>query len=94
MPPRGPLGEGQLQRRRRLELGEGATTWVLGPEDVLLQKLAWYRLGGEQSDRQWRDIGAILRVSRDRLDHGYLEEVARGTGLLGLLERAKLDASR
>jgi hypothetical protein len=93
VPPRGPLGEGQLQRRRRLELAEGVSTWVLGPEDVLLQKLAWYRLGGEQSDRQWRDICAILRMSRTSLDHGYLEEVARGTGLDGLLERAKLDAA-
>lgn len=69
------------------------STWVLGPEDVLLQKLAWYRLGGEQSDRQWRDICAILRMSRASLDQGYLEEVARGTGLAGLLERAKLDAA-
>lgn len=93
VPPRGPLGEGQLHRRRRLVLDEGASTWVLGPEDVLLQKLAWYRLGGEQSDRQWRDICAVLRMSRARLDHGYLEEVAQGTGLFGLLERAKLEAS-
>lgn len=93
VPPHGPLGEGQLQRRRRLDLGEGGITWVLGPEDALLQKLAWYRLGGEQSDRQWRDIRAILRTSSAHLDHGYLDEVARGAGLLGLLERAKLDAA-
>lgn len=92
VPPQGPLGEGQLLRRRQLVLGEGASTWVLGPEDVLLQKLAWYRLGGEQSDKQWRDICAILRVSKSRLDLDYVGAIATGAGLTSLLERAQRDA--
>ena len=93
VPPRGPLGEGQLLKRRRLDLGNGVSPWVLGPEDVLLQKLEWYRLGGEQSDRQWRDICAILRVSNDRIDFGYLRTVAAGANLAALLERAEHDVA-
>lgn len=91
VPPPGPLGEGQLLRRRAFDLGDGSTTWVLGPEDTLLQKLEWYRMGGEQSDRQWRDIGAILRTSRDRLDLEYLRDVAARTNLADLLGRAERD---
>jgi hypothetical protein len=26
------------------------------PEDTLLHKLVWYKLGNEISDRQWSDI--------------------------------------
>jgi hypothetical protein len=35
------------------------------PEDILLQKLRWFRLGGEVSDRQWRDVlGSTFVASR------------------------------
>ena len=64
------------------------TLYLTTPEDVLLQKLRWFRRGGEVSDRQWRDVVGIVRVQAGRLDRTYL---ARGAGLLGvtdLLERA------
>lgn len=32
------------------------------PEDVILHKLYWYRLGGEVSERQWNDVLGVLRV--------------------------------
>lgn len=32
------------------------------PEDTLLHKLVWYKLGNEISDRQWGDILGVLRV--------------------------------
>ena len=60
-----------------------------GPEDILLQKLRWYRLGEEQSDRQWRDIGSILRGTKNELDWGYLRSTATASGLADLLGRAE-----
>lgn len=89
VPAPGPLGEGQLARRRRFSLTDDLQTWVLGPEDILLQKLRWYRLGAEQSDRQWRDIASILRSTKDELDWSYLRATASDAGLADLLARAE-----
>jgi hypothetical protein len=66
--------------------------YVYTPEDILLQKLRWYRLGDEVSDRQWRDILGIVMVQGDRLDEPYLRRGARILGVTDLLDRALLTA--
>ncbi len=58
------------------------------PEDILLQKLRWFRRGGEASDRQWRDVRGIVRVQGGRLDRHYLRTNADTLGVTDLLERA------
>ena len=78
----------QLARRRALETAAG-TVWFYAPEDILVRKLVWFRLGGEQSDRQWRDIAGLLRLSHDALDRGVLERAAEEFGVRDLLERAQ-----
>jgi hypothetical protein len=90
VPRAGPLGTGQLDRRRDLVLAGGVTLPVLGPEDIVLQKLRWFRIGGEASERQWRDLCGVLRSGE--LDDAYLDDVARGAGLEELLARARHDA--
>ena len=47
-----PLDEQQLRRRLAVEIAPGRTLHVHPPEDILLQKLRWYRKGGETSERQ------------------------------------------
>jgi hypothetical protein len=83
-----PLDAQQLARRRIVSVGEGVTIGVHPPEDILLQKLRWYRLGGEVSDRQWRDVMGIVRVQGTRLDMDYLRRNAPVLGVGDLLERA------
>ncbi|MCE7873310.1 hypothetical protein DYH09_23445 [bacterium CPR1] len=61
---------------------------------MLLAKLRWYRMGGEVSDRQWRDILGILLVQAESLDPAYLEHWAERLGVLDLLEKARQQASR
>lgn len=82
-----PLDLQQIARRRRVEIG-GHVFFVHPPEDILLQKLHWYRKGGEVSDRQWRDIVGIVRVQGKQLDRGYLTTNAAPLDVTDLLERA------
>jgi hypothetical protein len=53
--------------------------WVTSAEDVVLRKLRWFDDGDQVSDRQWRDILAVLRTQAGRLDDAYLDSTARGT---------------
>ncbi len=85
------LDRSQLARRSRVRLSAG-DIFVHSAEDILLQKLHWYRLGGEVSDRQWRDIVGIIAVQGERLDRTFLLSTAQATGLDTLLERALGDA--
>jgi hypothetical protein len=83
-----PLDEQQLRRRREVRLSDGRILHVHPPEDILLQKLRWYRRGGEVSDRQWRDIRGIIRVQGPHLDREYLAANAPILAVSDLLERA------
>ena len=83
-----PLDARQIARRLAVDLGDGRRLHVHPPEDILLQKLRWYRRGGEVSDRQWRDVAAIVRVQGGRLDRAYLREGAAILGVTDLLDRA------
>lgn len=60
----------------------------LSPEDTVLHKLYWFRLGGEQSERQWRDLIGVMKVQTDNLDRDYMQQWARQLGVSDLLERA------
>jgi len=58
------------------------------PEDTILSKLEWYHMGGEGSDRQWRDILGVLKTNAGELDLGYMREWAKELKVSDLLDRA------
>lgn len=82
------LDQQQLARRRLVEARPGVNVYVYTPEDILLQKLRWYRKGAGVSDRQWRDIISIVRRQANRLDREYLTAAAPALGVEALLGRA------
>ncbi|CAN5410848.1 MAG: hypothetical protein H0T05_00835 [Acidobacteria bacterium] len=90
-----PLDQRQLERRRRVQVAWQPDRFihVHSPEDILLQKLLWYRRGGEASERQWRDALSILVVQQGRLDEAYLSLVAEEAGVSDLLDRARRQAA-
>jgi hypothetical protein len=61
-------------------------------EDIVLAKLEWFRRGGETSERHWRDIVGILRVTQ-AVDRAYLTTWAAALGVGDLLERAVAEAA-
>jgi hypothetical protein len=67
--------------------------YVVSPEDIILAKLEWYRLGGEVSDTQWRDVLGVLKVRAGELDLDYLQQWAGELHVGDLLERAIREAS-
>ena len=89
---RDPWSREEMRRARteRLEASDGMlAVRFASPEDTLLHKLLWYRLGNEISDRQWNDIVGILKVQAGRLDNGYLDRWADALDVAGLLARAR-----
>lgn len=65
---------------------------VASPEDVVLQKLQWYRQGNETSSQQWNDILGVLKVQRQDLDFRYLQEWAETIEVEDLLRKAFEDS--
>jgi hypothetical protein len=85
-----PLGSQELDRAVSLE-DTGLSkepAWFVTPEDILLAKLYWFKLGGEVSEVQWRDIEGIVRGSSGTLDRGYLERAGSQLDVRDLLHRA------
>lgn len=83
----------ELRRAQQEVLLEGTRSFnVASPEGTILNKLEWYRMGGEVSDRQWNDILGVLKVQGTDLDMNYLQKWAASLNVTDLLERALVDA--
>ncbi len=83
----------ELRRVQQEVLAEGTRPFnVASPEGTILNKLEWYRMGGEVSDRQWNDILGVLKVQGTHLDMAYLQRWAASLKVTDLLERALADA--
>jgi hypothetical protein len=91
-----PWSRMQMSRSRleSVSTPEGSVTLrFASPEDTLLHKLYWYRLGGGLSDRQWEDVLGILRYQGEALDQSYLDTWADPMGVDDLLRKARADVS-
>jgi hypothetical protein len=82
----------QIQFERRIEqvlvANPEQKAFMTTAEDIILAKLEWFHLGGEVSDRQWRDILGVLKVQAGRLDLDYMRKWAVELNVADLLQRA------
>ena len=80
-----------LTRAERIPLTRqpGAAEFlVASPEDIILNKLEWFRIGDEISERQWNDVLGVMRLQREALDKSYLQRWATEIGVKDLLDKA------
>lgn len=89
-----PFLQSQLARAQRqtFHFETEVSAKFATPEDTILSKLEWYRMGGEASDRQWRDILGVMKTRAGELDLVYLRKWADELKVADLLERALQEA--
>ena len=76
----------EFDRRETHEI-EGIRLTLATPEDVLLAKLEWAKMG--ESERQIGDAAGIIRMQRQTLDYRYIEQWVETLAL-----REQWDAAR
>jgi hypothetical protein len=84
-----------VMSRRQLYPVSGLTEegiYIYSPEDIVLQKLSWYKLIPGGSQKQWRDVLGVLKVQGERLDLAYLNQWAVTLQLTDLLSGALLQS--
>lgn len=84
-----PFSAMELSRRMRAEV-LGVKTWVATPEDTLLAKLEWSRIGGG-SARQLEDVAGILATQGSKLDFDYIERWAPTLGVVDEWRRLRAE---
>lgn len=81
----------KMERRQLYIPADRSTSeaiYLCSPEDTVLQKLVWYKMTKNESQRQWRDVLGVLKLQGDRLDFAYLQKWAVELSLSDLLETA------
>ena len=89
-----PVTRQELARERRFVVTDvpRRTLRIASAEDTIAQKLYWYDLGDEVSDRQWSDVMGVLKVAGETLDLAYLRRTATLLEVGHLLDRALREA--
>jgi hypothetical protein len=68
-----PYSRTEIRRKKRVPFA-GDHIFVASPEDVILSKLEWSKLG--ESERQFQDAAKVAATTWPVLDFGYLEKWA------------------
>lgn len=84
------------KERRRLEplrnQPESPQAYFCSAEDIVLQKLLWFRKSSGVLEKQLDDVRQVLKVQAKALDYDYLLHWSTELGISGLLEKAFDDA--
>lgn len=61
--------------RRRPHVINGVSVYIASPEDVLIAKLEWAKMG--ESERQIDDAAGVIATQGENLDRSYVERWVR-----------------
>jgi len=87
-----PLSRRELERRIFVDLEVGRIP-LCSSEDIILQKLVWWR-EADGSERQWRDALGVAQVRAGELDRSYIDAQAAELGMQDLVARLFAEASQ
>lgn len=79
----------ELTRGKRLTSEGEFSAWFGSPEDVILNKLIYFRSGG--SEKHLRDIAGMFKLQSEKIDRSYIE---RWGAVLGVLTEWQLICNR
>jgi hypothetical protein len=82
--PTDEIEERQVENARLLPALPDRSARFSPPEELILKKLQFCAMGG--SDKHLRDIAAMLQISPDEIDRGYVSAQAARHGLTDLWE--------
>ena len=83
----------ELDRANEVTTVTGQRLWVVSAEDIVVEKLRWWRRGGGISDPQWPDVTGVLEEQGEAFDFVYAERRAADLGVSDLLARARADVT-
>lgn len=90
-----PFDREAFKRKKVDNIGEKpdiTSFYFSSEEDIIISKLEWFMLGGEVSERQWKDLIGVLKIQGEKLDYDYLKKWAEELGLSTLLDAALKEA--
>jgi hypothetical protein len=86
IPAENSFNDSRFSRARVIHAGDNLEVCFASPEDAIIKKLEYYEMGG--SEKHLRDIRGILKVSKGRIDLGYINKWAAALGLGEIWEAA------
>lgn len=89
-----PFAYSNMSRRKKelIEDFPDNYAYFSSAEDVILQKLIWYNMGGKISDRQWEDVLGVIKIQSKNIDLKYLNSWAKKLKIIALLDQAMKEA--
>jgi hypothetical protein len=87
-----PHCQSEMSRGVKRIMPGGLEVMLASPEDVIIKKMEYYRLGG--SDKHIRDITGVLKQCPLPIDRGYIEHWSEILGLMDIWQSiiARTDA--
>ena len=86
--PHPALAFTRKRKDRLIESDDASEFYFTSPEDIILHKLNWFKLGNQESEKQWLDVLGVIKVQGRLLDNKYLIKWAHELEIQDLLIRA------